>query len=119
MMQFPPGLQPFRPSPSTESFLASLLLDVSMEEKSRDLGYIPADVPRMSVLGANGEQRYGGTLPLASSVLSLKQLLQLLKWKMHCVDVCSASKTVNIERPFRLRIGYQYLIFAPRVLSGE
>ena len=71
VMRSPPGLQPFRPSPSTESFLASLLLDVSIKEKFRDLGYRPANVPRMSVPGANGEERYGGTLPLASSALSL------------------------------------------------
>lgn len=71
-MRFAPGLQPFRPSPSTESFLAPLLLDVIMrKEIEKDLGYKPADVPRMSVPGANGEERYGGTLPLASFAPSL------------------------------------------------
>ena len=70
VMQFPRGLQPFRPSPSTESFLTPLLLDVIMKEKFRDTGYRPADVPRISVPGANGEERYGGYLPLASFALS-------------------------------------------------
>ena len=59
VMHLATGFQPFRPSPSTESFLAPLLFDVIMEEK-KDLGYKAADVPRMSVPGANRMEPYGG-----------------------------------------------------------
>ena len=38
-------------------------------EIQRDLGYKAADVPRMSVPGANRMERYGGTLSLASFAL--------------------------------------------------
>ena len=41
-MHLATGFQPFRPSPSTESFLAPLLLDVIVEEKFN--GYKAADL---------------------------------------------------------------------------
>ena len=61
VMHLATGFQPFRPLPSTESFLAPLLLDVIMEEKFN--GYKAADVPRMSVPGANRMEPYPNTLP--------------------------------------------------------
>ena len=47
VMHFSPGLQPFRPSPSRESFLAPLLLDVIMKEKFREI----SDINRHMYLG--------------------------------------------------------------------
>ena len=45
--RFSPGLQPFRPWPSTESFLAPLLLDVIVKEKFREI----SDINRQMYLG--------------------------------------------------------------------
>ena len=88
-MPSPPGLQPFRPWPSTERFLAPLLLDVIMEEKFTEI----SDIDRQMYLGgrvpgANGEERYGGTLPLASFALSFEHLPQVHTWNTYCADRC-------------------------------
>lgn len=110
MMPSPPGLQPFRPWPSTERFLAPLLLDVIMEEKFTEI----SDIDRQMYLGgrvpgANGEERYGGTLPLASFTLSLSIFHKFTH----------GTRTVQIDVEhlglkrngclFKLHIGYQYL----------
>ena len=47
VMQFSPGHQHFRPWPSTESFLAPLLLDVIMKEEFKEV----SDIDRHMYLG--------------------------------------------------------------------